>query len=47
MWSVASDTGFFSGATGLIASNFRLNLDTEALVDVHVATIWLPDERTR
>jgi hypothetical protein len=38
-------SGFFAGATGLIASNFRVNLKTNALVDDHLATIWLPDER--
>jgi hypothetical protein len=43
MWKIDSGTGFFSGASGLIASNFRVNLETEALVDDHVATIWLPD----
>jgi hypothetical protein len=46
MWKIDSGTGFFDGATGLIASNFRVNLDTNALVDDHLATIWLPDERT-
>jgi hypothetical protein len=46
MWNVDSGTGFFAGATGLIASNFRVNLQTEALVDDHVATIWLPEEST-
>lgn len=43
MWNIDSGTGYFAGATGLIASNFRVNLTTEALVDDHVATIWLPD----
>lgn len=43
MWQVKSGTGFFESATGLIASNFRVNLDTEQLIDDHVATIWLPD----
>jgi hypothetical protein len=43
MWNIDSGTGFFDGASGLIASNFRVNLETEALVDDHVATIWLPD----
>jgi hypothetical protein len=42
MWKVDSGTGFFDGATGLIASNFRVNLDTEQLIDDHVATIWRP-----
>jgi hypothetical protein len=46
MWNIDSGTGFFAGASGLIASNFRVNLKTEALVDDHLATIWLPNERT-
>jgi hypothetical protein len=46
MWNIDSGTGFFAGASGLIASNFRVNLETEALVDDHLATIWLPNERT-
>jgi hypothetical protein len=45
MWNIDSGSGFFAGATGLIASNFRVNLKTNALVDDHLATIWLPDER--
>src|SRR3712207_3457121 len=28
MWRIDSGTGFFANATGLIASNFRVNLDT-------------------
>lgn len=43
MWKVDSGTGYFAGATGLISSNFRVNIRTEALIDDHVATIWLPD----
>ena len=46
MWNVDSGTGFFADASGLIASNFRVNLETEALEDDHLATIWLPNERT-
>ena len=46
MWNIDSGTGFFAGASGLIASNFRVNEKTEALVDDQLATIWLPNERT-
>jgi hypothetical protein len=46
MWKIDSGTGFFAGAKGLIASNFRVHLDTDALQDDHLATIWLPDEET-
>jgi hypothetical protein len=43
MWKVLAGTGFFAGATGSIASSFRVDLDTERLVDDHVGTIRLPD----
>jgi hypothetical protein len=43
MLRVLSGTGFFAGATGSIASSFRVDLDTQRLVDDHVGTIRLPD----
>jgi hypothetical protein len=42
MWSVDSGTGFFVGATGVVSSNFRVNLDTEQLIDDQLAFIQLP-----
>jgi hypothetical protein len=44
MWQIDSGTGFFAGATGVIASSFRVDLESERLIDDHLATIRLPDE---
>jgi hypothetical protein len=44
MWRIDSGTGFFANASGLIASNFRVDLNSEQLVDDQVAYIRLPDE---
>ena len=42
MWNVESGTGFFEGATGVISSNFRVNPDTEQLIDDQLGFIQLP-----
>ena len=42
MWSIGGGTGVFDGAQGTITSNFRVNIDTEALRDDQVAWIVLP-----
>lgn len=42
MWKVDSSTGFFAGATGVISSNFRVDLDTEQLFDDQLGFIQLP-----
>jgi hypothetical protein len=39
---VQSGTGPLEGASGIIASNFRVNLQTNDLVDTHLGIIRLP-----
>lgn len=45
MWQIDSGSGFFEGAGGVIASSFRVDLESERLIDDHLATISLPDAR--
>ena len=42
MWQVTKGTGAFTGAVGLITSNFLVNLETEELIDHHTVVIDLP-----
>lgn len=41
-YQVDSGTGALAGATGIITSNFLVNLDTNELVDTHLAILRLP-----
>lgn len=42
MWRVTGGTGFFSGATGAITSNFLIDLQSTELVDNQFHVIYLP-----
>jgi hypothetical protein len=41
-WRITGGTGRFKGASGTISSSFLFDPQTDALVDNHLALVWLP-----